>query len=133
MTSLSPQGHRRKVSMKAPLSSCRKHQNLPPEKHSGLVPRFVSTPVTLNKLPLQAMQNDSECLLLLRPSKLLVNVTIENSLGALKVLMLPEDTVGELVKAALASYEKEKRRPFLKDTDPKCYDLHHSTFSLQSK
>ncbi|KAH1132924.1 hypothetical protein GYH30_011658 [Glycine max] len=120
MTSASP-GHRRKFSGKDPPSSGRKLQ---PEKHSGR--RFAPAPLTL-KLPLQNSEYS-----LLRPSKLLLNVTIENCLGAVQVLLSPEDTVADLIKAALAFYEREKRRPFLKNTDPKCYDLHFSSFTLES-
>ncbi|TKY55392.1 hypothetical protein E2542_SST19807 [Spatholobus suberectus] len=118
MTSASP-GHRRKFSGKDPPSSGRKFQ---PEKHSR---RIAPAPLTL-KLPLQ--NSDP----LLRPSKLLLNVTIENCLGAVQVLMSPEDTAGDLIKAALAFYGKEKRRPFLNNTDPKCYELHYSSFTLES-
>lgn len=127
MTSPSP-GHRRKFSSEASLSSGLKLQNLPPEKHSGIVRRFVST--LTPKLPWPARPNSDESIL--RPSKLLVNVTMENSLGAIQVLMLPEDTVGDLIKAALVFYEMEKRRPLLKNIEPKCYDLHYSQFTFQS-
>ncbi|KAK7330697.1 hypothetical protein VNO77_24895 [Canavalia gladiata] len=114
MIASASQGQRRKISGKAL-----------PEKHAGLVRRFVPTPLTL-KLPLHNGES------LLRPSKLLVNVTVENSLGAIQVLMLPENTVADLIKTALVFYERDKRRPFLKNTDPKCYDLHYSSFTLQS-
>lgn len=88
---------------------------------------IVSTPPT-HKFPLPTMETCDY----VRPSKLLLNVTIENSLGAIQVLLSPEDTVADLVNAALLIYEKEKRRPLLKDTDPKCYDLHYSSYTLQS-
>ncbi|KAG5089855.1 hypothetical protein AAZX31_01G198600 [Glycine max] len=88
---------------------------------------IVSTPPT-HKFPLPTMETCDY----VRPSKLLLNVTIENSLGAIQVLLSPEDTVADLVNAALLIYEKEKRRPLLKDTDPKCYDLHYSPYTLQS-
>ncbi|XP_061357826.1 uncharacterized protein LOC133302104 [Gastrolobium bilobum] len=84
---------------------------------------FVSTPRT-------HMETGGDSLH--QPPKLLLNVNIENSLGAIQVLMQPEDTVADLVKAALGIYDKEKRRPLLKHTDPKCYDLHYSPYSLQS-
>lgn len=88
----------------------------------------VSTPRPF-KLPLPAMETCDS----LRPLKLLFNVTIENSLGAIQVLMLPEeDTVGDLIKAALVIYDRDKRRPLLRDTDPNCYDLHYSPYNLQS-
>ncbi|KAK7406214.1 hypothetical protein VNO78_07834 [Psophocarpus tetragonolobus] len=66
------------------------------------------------------------------PSKLLLNVTIENSLGAIQVLMSPQDTVADLVKATLLIYDKDKRRPLLNNTDPMCYHLHYSPYTLQS-
>ncbi|KAL1355018.1 hypothetical protein HN51_007044 [Arachis hypogaea] len=66
------------------------------------------------------------------PTKMLLKVTVENSLGAIQVLMRPEDTVADLIKAALSIYAYEKRRPPLKDTPPHSYDLHYSPFTLQS-
>ncbi|XP_054822845.1 uncharacterized protein LOC129321188 [Prosopis cineraria] len=68
----------------------------------------------------------------LRLTKVLMNVTIENSLGPVQVLISPDDTVADLIKAALAIYHREKRRPFLKLQDPKHYALHYSPFWLQS-
>lgn len=89
---------------------------------------IVSTPPT-HKFPLPTTMETSEYV---RPSKLLLNVTIDNSLGAIQVFMSHEDTVVDLIKATLVIYNKEKRRPLLKDTDPKCYDLHYSPYTLQS-
>ncbi|XP_020228968.1 uncharacterized protein LOC109809945 [Cajanus cajan] len=113
MTSASP-AHRRKFSGKEQ-----------PEKHSGLLRRFAPAPLTL-KLPSQ--DTDS----FLRPSKMLLNVTFDKCVGAVQVVMSPEDTVADLIKTALAFYEKEKRRPLLKNTHPNCYDLHYSSFTLES-
>ncbi|KAK7346659.1 hypothetical protein VNO80_21182 [Phaseolus coccineus] len=115
MTSVSP-GHRRKFSGKDPTSSQRR------EKHSNGVGGFALT----LKIPV----NSSECFP--RPSKVLVNVSMEKCVGAVQVVISLEDTVADLIKAALASYKKEKRRPFLKNNDSKCYDLHYSSFALQS-
>ncbi|CAL5198052.1 unnamed protein product [Lathyrus oleraceus] len=123
MTSPPP---RRNFSGKTPLSSCRKlHHNPLPEKPSTNVVdrRHVSTSLTS-----KMQTNDS----ILRPPKLLLKVTIENSLGAIQVLMLSENTVEDLIKAALVFYEKENRRPILKNYDPKSYDLHYSKFTFQS-
>ncbi|XP_027362602.1 uncharacterized protein LOC113870207 [Abrus precatorius] len=89
---------------------------------------IVSTTPPSHKFPLSTVETSQY----LRPSKLLLNVTVENSLGAIQVLMSPEDTVADLVKAALLIYDKDKRRPLLKDTDPKCYHLHYSPYTLQS-
>ncbi|ESW27594.1 hypothetical protein PHAVU_003G215600 [Phaseolus vulgaris] len=115
MTSVSP-GHRRKFSGKDLTSSQR------PEKHwngGGFA-------VTL-KVPVDSSSESFS-----RPSKVLVNVSMEKCVGAVQVVISLEDTVADLIKAALASYKKEKRRPFLKNNNSKCYDLHYSSFALQS-
>ncbi|KAL5709605.1 hypothetical protein ACHQM5_020272 [Ranunculus cassubicifolius] len=67
-----------------------------------------------------------------RPTKLLLNVTLERSLGAVQVVISPEVNVGDLVAAAVRQYVKEGRRPFLLTTDPTCFNLHYSQFSLES-
>lgn len=71
----------------------------------------------------------------LRPAKLtklLLNVTIDRSLGAVQVLMSPESTVEDLIAAALRQYCKEARRPILSSNEPSGFDLHYSQFSLES-
>ncbi|TMW86964.1 hypothetical protein EJD97_020648 [Solanum chilense] len=65
-------------------------------------------------------------------TKLLVNVNIQNSLGPVNLVMSPENTVGELIRAAIEIYVKEKRRPLLNRSDPLCYELHYSQFSMES-
>ncbi|KAL7150166.1 hypothetical protein ABFS83_05G091600 [Erythranthe nasuta] len=65
-------------------------------------------------------------------TKLLVKVNIQNSLGPIHVVMSPENTVGDLTKAAIAVYVKEKRRPLLANSNPGCFQLHYSQFSLES-
>ncbi|OMO90239.1 hypothetical protein COLO4_19291 [Corchorus olitorius] len=65
-------------------------------------------------------------------TKLLLNVTIQGSLGAIQVLMSPENTVGDLINAAVRQYAKECRRPILPSTDASLFDLHYSQFSLES-
>ncbi|XP_042513704.1 uncharacterized protein At4g22758-like [Macadamia integrifolia] len=67
-----------------------------------------------------------------RLTKLLLNVTILRSLGAIQVVMSPESTVGDLIAAAVKLYAKEGRRPLLPTTDPAGFDLHYSQFSLES-
>ncbi|XP_012845701.1 PREDICTED: uncharacterized protein At4g22758-like [Erythranthe guttata] len=67
-----------------------------------------------------------------RLTKVLFNVYIQNSLGPVQVMMLPENTVAELMKAAIDVHVKEKRRPLMGSSDPVCYELHYSQFSLQS-
>lgn len=65
-------------------------------------------------------------------TKLLLNVNIERSLGPVQVVIKPDNTVSDLINAAIEIYVKEKRRPFLKQTDPKFFTLHYSQFSLES-
>ncbi|KAK9126497.1 hypothetical protein Scep_015343 [Stephania cephalantha] len=67
-----------------------------------------------------------------RPTKLLVNVTLQGSLGAVHVIMSLESTVEELIAAALRLYKKEARRPLLRTDDPSRFDLHYSSFTLES-
>ncbi|KAF5744813.1 hypothetical protein HS088_TW07G00393 [Tripterygium wilfordii] len=68
----------------------------------------------------------------LRLTKLLLNVTIQGSVGPVQVLISPESTVGDLVAAVLRQYSKEGRRPILPSTDPSAFGLHYSQFSLES-
>lgn len=68
-----------------------------------------------------------------RLTKLLLNVTIQGSLGPVQVVTSPESTVGDLVATAVKIYAKECRRPILPTTDPAMFDLHYSQFSLESK
>lgn len=69
----------------------------------------------------------------LKLTKLLLNVTIQRSLGPVQVVVSPEWTVGDLIAAALRQYGKEGRRPILASTDPSAFDRHYSQFSLESK
>ncbi|KAI4327064.1 hypothetical protein L6164_019566 [Bauhinia variegata] len=124
MTSPSP-GHRRKVS--GSLISDRKLGAFPPEEHSDLTRR--RTQFISDALPPSTSNEKNESL---RLTKVLLNVTVENSLGPVQVFMSPEETVGDLVRAALVIYRRDRRRPFLKDNDPNRYDLHYSPFTLQS-
>lgn len=65
-------------------------------------------------------------------TKLLLNVTVQRSLGAVMVIMSPESTVGDLIAAVLRQYVKEGRRPILGSTECGDFDLHYSQFSLES-
>ncbi|GAV70358.1 hypothetical protein CFOL_v3_13856 [Cephalotus follicularis] len=105
--------------------------SFPPYSHTNLVSQIGS----LNALPvgkLTSPPTENSWSQPLRLTKLLVNVNIERSVGSVQVLISPDNTVKDLVKAALAIYVKEKRRPLLKETDPVCFCLHYSQFSLQS-
>ncbi|OMO97406.1 hypothetical protein CCACVL1_04571 [Corchorus capsularis] len=68
-----------------------------------------------------------------RLTKLLLKVNIEKSLGPVHVVMPSDNTVNDLIKAAIEIYVKEKRRPLLEEIDPKFFQLHYSAFSLESK
>lgn len=111
-------------------------QTLPPERYTNLVRRrggLISVP---GKLKLRAGENAAATANNRdrRLTKLLLNVNIERSLGPVQVVMSPDNTVNDLIKAATEIYVKEKRRPFLKETDDKFhYELHYSQFSLESR
>ncbi|KAL6986099.1 hypothetical protein U1Q18_019466 [Sarracenia purpurea var. burkii] len=68
-----------------------------------------------------------------RLTKLLLNVNIQGSLGTLQVVKSPENTTGDLIKAAIEIYVKEMRRPLLNETDPRRFELHYSQFSLEMR
>ncbi|KAL5728024.1 hypothetical protein ACHQM5_001152 [Ranunculus cassubicifolius] len=67
-----------------------------------------------------------------KPTKLLVKVTVQQSLGPIQVVTSSENTVEDLIKLVLEIYVKEKRRPLLNKTDPRCFELHYSQFCLDS-
>ncbi|KAK9277566.1 hypothetical protein L1049_007111 [Liquidambar formosana] len=101
-------------------------QIFPPDRHSELVRRrggLLTVPGRLKPPEKSGSQ---------KLTKLLLNVMIERSLGPVHVVTSPENTVRDLVKAALEIYVKEKRRPLLTETDPRCFELHYSQFSLES-
>ena len=64
-------------------------------------------------------------------TKLLLNVTIPGSVGAVQVVVSPDSSVEELIAAALKQYAKEGRRPVIQ-SDATKFDLHYSQFSLES-
>ncbi|KAK4440646.1 hypothetical protein Salat_0399500 [Sesamum alatum] len=65
-------------------------------------------------------------------TKLLLNVTIQRSLGAVRVVLPLEATVEDLIAAALRQYAKEARLPVLPSGGASGFDLHYSQFSLES-
>ncbi|ESQ51247.1 hypothetical protein EUTSA_v10017255mg [Eutrema salsugineum] len=67
-----------------------------------------------------------------RLTKLLLNVTVQGSLGAVQIVISPESTVNDLIDAAIRLYVKEARRPLLPESEPSRFDLHYSQFSLES-
>lgn len=68
-----------------------------------------------------------------RLTKVLLNVSIQGSIGAVQVIISPELSVGELIRAAVKQYVKEGRRPVISFANVADFDLHYSQFSLESK
>ncbi|KAK9665981.1 hypothetical protein RND81_14G151000 [Saponaria officinalis] len=64
-------------------------------------------------------------------TKVLMNVNIQGSVGAVQVLVSLENTVGELISAVVKQYLKEGRRPIILVNDVVHFDLHYSQFSLE--
>ncbi|KAI3837265.1 hypothetical protein MKW92_026600 [Papaver armeniacum] len=65
-------------------------------------------------------------------TKLLLNVTVQRSLGPIHVVMSPDSTVGDLITMVVKQYFKEGRRPSLSTTNASDFNLHYSQFSLES-
>lgn len=68
-----------------------------------------------------------------KPTKLLLNVNLQNSLGPVQVVMSPENSVRDLIKAVVEIYVRGKRRPLLASSDPRNFKLHYSQFSLEGE
>lgn len=128
-------GSRRLSSIRVLSTSERTQQTFPPEHHSDIVQRrggLVAVParMTTSSSARFPVVNDE---ISQRLTKLLLNVNIESSLGPVHVIMPSDNTVNDLIKAAIEIYVKEKRRPLLEETDPKFFQLHYSQFCLESK
>ncbi|KAE8712858.1 hypothetical protein F3Y22_tig00110223pilonHSYRG00235 [Hibiscus syriacus] len=111
---------RRLSSMRVLSTSDRTLQTFPPEQNSDIIQRArrpCGSPGEVGNLPIYQ-----------RLTKLLVNVNIESSLGQ---CMSSDNTVKDLMKAAIEIYVKEKRRPLLEETDPNFFQLHYSQFSME--
>lgn len=65
----------------------------------------------------------------LSANKLLVNVTVAQSIGPLRLLLSKDVTVEDVIKSTLLLYTKEGRRPVL-SSDPASFGLHYSQFSI---
>ncbi|KAK0605354.1 hypothetical protein LWI29_025820 [Acer saccharum] len=107
--------HGRIPTMMPAVQQLRRPKTLPDLRPSQAVSLTISPPEAKPKL-----------------TKLLLNVTIQGSVGAVQVVMSPENTVADLVAAAIRQYLKECRRPVLPTTNPSGFDLHYSQFSLES-
>ncbi|KAK2664784.1 hypothetical protein Ddye_003358 [Dipteronia dyeriana] len=117
-------------------------QVFPPERYTDLVRRrggLIYVPARRRKMTTTTsppINNDGRTRTgtgtVQRLTKLLLNVNIERSLGPVQVVTSPEKRVSDLIKAAIEIYVKEKRRPLLKHTDFKSFQLHYSQYSLES-
>lgn len=65
----------------------------------------------------------------LRANKLLVNVTVAQSIGPLRLLLSIDATVEDVIQATLVLYAKEGRKPLLSN-HPTSFGLHYSQFSI---
>ncbi|XP_064977667.1 uncharacterized protein At4g22758-like [Musa acuminata AAA Group] len=65
------------------------------------------------------------------PAKVLVNVSVQRSLGPVQVMASAEWSVGDLVAATVRLYVKEGRRPPIPTAEPSAFGLHYSQFSLE--
>ncbi|KAK4747444.1 hypothetical protein SAY87_014030 [Trapa incisa] len=103
-------------------------QTFPPERHADLVRRrggLISVPRRTVLAPPRVSGAQ-------KPTELILNVTVERSLGPVQVTMPPESSVQDLIMAAVEAYGREKRRPPLKEVDPRRLELHYSPFSSES-
>uniref|UniRef100_A0A0E0CLE3 DUF7054 domain-containing protein n=1 Tax=Oryza meridionalis TaxID=40149 RepID=A0A0E0CLE3_9ORYZ len=66
------------------------------------------------------------------PSRVLLTVSVRQSMWPLHVMARAEWSVADLVAAAVELYVREGRRPLLPSADPAAFGLHFSQFSLQS-
>ncbi|XP_068664128.1 uncharacterized protein [Aristolochia californica] len=94
--------------------------------------RRPKTQPDLRSAPGVPFTSSSPASLVPRLTKVLVNVTVKGSLGPVHVMMSLESTVGDLIAAAVRQYTKEGRRPQMATAHPDAFNLHYSTFSLES-
>ncbi|XP_078442422.1 uncharacterized protein LOC144712111 [Wolffia australiana] len=67
-----------------------------------------------------------------KPAKLLLKVTVQRNLWPVLVVMSPESSVEDLIKASVAAYVGEGRRPALQERDSVAFELHYSQFCMES-
>lgn len=68
----------------------------------------------------------------LSANKLLVNVTVAQSSGPLRLLLSSDAAVEDVIKATLLLYAKEGRKPLLSNA-PTSFGLHYSQFSIDCR
>ncbi|KAF8027110.1 hypothetical protein BT93_E0130 [Corymbia citriodora subsp. variegata] len=134
-----PGDRRRSAAALVRAPSDRSLQTFPPESHTDLVRRrggLITVPRRLAPRPQPPPPPHPPAVLSAAaaaggPERLLLNVTVERSLGPVQVVMAREKSVGDLIRASVEAYGKEKRRPLLRGSDPRCFELHYSPFSLE--
>lgn len=94
-----------------------------PKTHPELLNRDVH-PVFMSNTKMMNTPVES-----LSANKLLVNVTVEQSSGPLRLLLSKDATVEDVIKATLVLYAKEGRKPLLSN-DPTSFGLHYSQFCI---
>jgi len=94
-----------------------------PKTHPELLNRDVH-PVFMSNTKMMNTPVES-----LSANKLLVNVTVEQSSGPLRLLLSKDATVEDVIKATLVLYAKEGRKPLL-SKDPTSFGLHYSQFCI---
>ncbi|XP_051134629.1 uncharacterized protein At4g22758-like [Andrographis paniculata] len=101
---------------------------------SEMLPRPKTVPEILSGRRSGGRSADEVVALIAPPklTKLLLNVTIQRSLCAVRVVIPPEATVADLIAAALLQYLKEVRVSVLPSSDAAAFNLHYSQFSLES-
>lgn len=68
-----------------------------------------------------------------RDAKVVVNVTVEGSPGAVRTMVKLGSDVAETIKLVIKKYNQEGRTPPLDEAAAANCELHHSFFSLESK
>uniref|UniRef100_A0A7N0V3W9 DUF7054 domain-containing protein n=1 Tax=Kalanchoe fedtschenkoi TaxID=63787 RepID=A0A7N0V3W9_KALFE len=67
----------------------------------------------------------------IKEAKVVVNVTVEGSVGPIRTMVRLGSSVEDTIKLTLEKYAKEGRRSMLCNEDGVSFDLHDSYFSLQ--
>ncbi|KAH9603183.1 hypothetical protein KSS87_018626 [Heliosperma pusillum] len=62
--------------------------------------------------------------------KVLMNVSVQGSVGCVQVLVSLDSSVADLIMAVVLQYVKERRRPLVSPKDASHFDLHFSAFTL---
>lgn len=64
---------------------------------------------------------------------MVVNVTVEGSVGPIRMMVKLGSSVDDTIKLVMNKYKEEGRMPKIDRDRSTGFELHHSYFSLQSK